>query len=187
MRELDKQERKIMRELIRNPRISDNKISQRTKIPVMTVNRKRKRLEKENLIHYFSYYNKAGDGKPPARQMYIIKFKSGITKSDYLNALDKKFKEQNAKTHLMSFLGEKDGHFASIIILEAETPSELTEIFNGAIIPGIKKRHGEDCIDEIFTCKVNIPLRCYHNYLPSINMKEGKITDSWPDDYIFVG
>ena len=46
------QERRIIRNLIKNPRISDNKISKITGIPTITVNRKRKKLEAEGLLHY---------------------------------------------------------------------------------------------------------------------------------------
>ena len=50
---LDEQEQKIIKELIRDPRISDNQIGRNTKIPVKTVNRKRKNLEQRNIISYF--------------------------------------------------------------------------------------------------------------------------------------
>ena len=73
-RTLDEHEVKIIRELIRNPRISDNKISKRTKIPVMTVNRKRKRLEEQKLLRYYTSINKGEFGLKifGAKALYII-------------------------------------------------------------------------------------------------------------------
>jgi len=52
---LDDKEVLIVKELIKNPRSSDNGISKITKIPVKTVNRKRKGLESRNLISYYTY------------------------------------------------------------------------------------------------------------------------------------
>ena len=53
IRTLDEQEIKIVRELIKDPRLSDNKPAKKTGIPVMTVNRKRKRLGAEKLLRYY--------------------------------------------------------------------------------------------------------------------------------------
>ena len=55
MRQLDEQERRIVRELIKDPRISDNQIAKNTRVPVMTVNRKRKLLEEKGLLNYYCY------------------------------------------------------------------------------------------------------------------------------------
>ena len=46
MRQLDEQEKSIVKALIRDPRLSDNQISKVTKVPVMSVNRKRKKLDR---------------------------------------------------------------------------------------------------------------------------------------------
>ena len=48
-RGLDDQEKLIVRELIKDPRISDNQISTNTNIPLKSVNRKRKRMEFEEI------------------------------------------------------------------------------------------------------------------------------------------
>ena len=97
VRELDAQEKLIVRELIKNPRISDNQISRNTKIPVMTVNSKRKALEKEGNIRYFTSLDTGehGTGKYKAKQLYIIKFKIGITREKFI-------KEEEDKS-LLSF------------------------------------------------------------------------------------
>ncbi len=55
MHKLDNQERLITRELIKNPRISDNQIAIKTNVPLKTVNRKRKILEEKGMLLYFSY------------------------------------------------------------------------------------------------------------------------------------
>jgi len=189
-RELDEQERKIVRELIKNPRISDNKISKNTRIPVMTVNRKRKQLQKENLLRYFASLDTGEFGTHTflAKQLYIIKFKIGITRADYLEKLekDKRFQHFNSSYISMSCLGEKDGHLALIMILDAETDSVLIDEFNGKILPHLKAKLGEDCIKEIFTTKISNTLRRHHNYLPNINMENGILRKDWPDDWIFV-
>lgn len=190
IRGLDENERKVVRELIKNPRISDNKISKNTKVPVMTVNRKRKQLEKENLLKYFTSFDTGefGTGTFKAKQLYIIKFKIGITRNDYIEKLekDKRFQQFNASYISMSYLGEKDGHLALILVLDAETDSLLMDEFNGKILPHLKEKLGDDCIREIITTKISNTIRRHHNYLPSINMESGIIKKDWPDDWIFI-
>jgi len=75
----DEKEVKILRELIRNPRASDNMISKKTDIPVMTVNRKRKRLEDERVLRYYVSIDKGEFGLKifGAKVLFAIKFKIG--------------------------------------------------------------------------------------------------------------
>lgn len=189
-KELDEQERKIVGELIKNPRISDNQISKNTKIPVMTVNRKRKRLEGDGLIRYFTSFDTGefGTGTYKARQLYIITFKTGLTRGEYIEKVekDKKIQQFNISYISLSYLGEKDGRLALVMILDAETDSLLVDEFNGKVLPNLKEKLGEDCIREIITTKISNTLRRHHNYLPSINMENGVIKKDWPDDLIFV-
>lgn len=190
MRALDNNETKIVRELIRNPRISDNQIAKRTKIPVMTVNRKRKILEKENLLRYFTAIDTGefGTGKYQAKQLYIIKFKIGITRERYLSQVeeDKRFMGFYSRYISISYLGEKDGHLALILIIDAETDTKIVDEFNGKIIPHLEEKLGEDCVKEIITTKISNTIRRHHNYIPSINMEQGIIKKDWPDGWIFV-
>ena len=190
VRELDESERKIVRELIKNPRISDNQIAKNTRVPVMTVNRKRKKLEKEGLLRYFASFDTGefGTGMFKAKQIYIIKFKIGITRKDYIEKLekDKRFQQFNASYISMSYLGEKDGHLALVMVLDAETDSLLVDEFSGKIVPNLKEKLGKDCIREIITTKISNTIRRHHNYLPGINMDNAIMKKDWPDEYIFV-
>jgi len=190
MIELDEQEIKIIRELIRNPRITDNQLSKKTGVPVMTVNRKRKKLEDEGLIRYYTSlrYEEEGTGLFHARQLYIIKFRIGITREEYLKKVekDKELSLFNAEHIVESYIGEKDGHLALMMIMDAKTESELMESFNGKVVANIKKNFGENAIRQVITAKLNIPVRLHHNYLPHFNMEKGKIRDDWPDELIFV-
>jgi len=190
MKRFDQQEAKIIRELIRNPRISDNQIAKNTKIPVTTVNRKRKLMEEGEFIHYYANVSDESieKGQYNSRQLYIVKFKEGITRKEYIEEIKKSenFRKVNPRYHAESFLGEKDGRFAIILILEAKSVDELSEIFNGSIIPEIKRRHGKDCINDIITAKVTFPFRIHHNYIPLFNMEKGIIKKQWMDDWIFV-
>ncbi|GAF68774.1 unnamed protein product, partial [marine sediment metagenome] len=180
----------IVRELIKNPRISDNQIAKNTKVPVMTVNRKRKQLEKENLLKYFVSFDTGefGTGTFKAKQLYIIKFKAGITRDEYITKIeeDKKTMGFNAAYISMAYLGEKDGHLALIIVLDAETDSLLVDEFNGKVLPHLKEKLGNDCIREIITTKISNTIRRHHNYLPDINMENGIMKKDWSDDWIFI-
>jgi DNA-binding Lrp family transcriptional regulator len=190
MIKLDEQEVKIVRELIRNPRVTDNQLAKRARVPVMTVNRKRKKLEEQDLIRYYASlrHEEEGTGMFHARQLYIIKLKIGITREHYLEKIrkDKEIEGFNIEHIVESYIGEKDGHLALMMIIDAKTESELTESFNGRIVSNIKKNFGEDAITEVITAKLTIPFRLHHNYLPQINMEKGKIKETWPDELIFV-
>lgn len=190
MPELDDQEVMIIRELIRNPRISDNGISKRTGVPVMTVNRKRKSLEENDMISYYTDL-RHGDGGTEdfyAKQLYIIKFKIGITRQVFLDNVrkDKDLKKFNAEHIVTSFLGEKDGHLAIMMMVNAHTEQDLTESFNGQIVPMLRRNFGDDCIISTDTLRILEPIREHHNYINGVNMKNGKIDDAWPTDCIFV-
>jgi len=190
MGELDENEVKIVRELIRNPRISDNQIAKKTKIPVMTVNRKRKKLEKQNLLRYYTSLDTGADGTGVfvAKQMYIIKFKIGITRNEYLKKVEfsNELKHFSSSYMSLSYLGEKDGHLALILILDAKTESDLVDEFNGKMVPYLKKTLGEDAIREIISTRITNTIRRHHNYLPHINMENGIMKEDWPDELIFV-
>ena len=112
IRELDESERKVVRELIKNPRISDNQIAKNTKVPVMSVNRKRKRLENEGLLKYFTSFDTGefGTGTFKAKQIYIIKFKIGITRGEYIEKLEK----DNKKSKETEIELRKDAKMADI-------------------------------------------------------------------------
>src|SRR5258708_40096394 len=81
MRELDEQERLIVRHLIRDPRESDNGIGEATGVNVRTVGRKRQRLEQAGIFSYFTPLDLSsrGTGQFGARHLYILKFCNGIT------------------------------------------------------------------------------------------------------------
>jgi len=188
---LDEQEKKIIKELIRNPRISDNQISKRTKIPVMSVNRKRKRLEKEGLIRYYASLDSGemGTGIYNAKQLYIIKFKIGITSKNYLESLEysSKYRGFKATYESLSYLGEKDGHLALILVMDGRSDAKLVDEFNGKLIPYFEDVLGRDCIEDVTTAKITHTVRRHHNYLPRFNMESTKIKDEWLDEWIFVG
>lgn len=190
IKKLDEQEVKIIRELIRNPRISDNGISKRSKVPVMTVNRKRKALEDSGIISYYADINHGEGGIEDffARQLYIIKFKIGITRHTFLENIrkDKSLRKFNAEHIVFSYLAEKDGHLAITLMINAHTEADLNETFNGGLVPMYKRNFGDDCIISTDTVRILEPIRKHHNYIYGVNLKNGKIIESWPDEYIFV-
>jgi len=190
MKSLDEQERKIVKALIKNPRLSDNQVSKLTKVPVMSVNRKRKALENDNILNYFCYLDTSryGLGILPARQLYIIKLKIGITKKSFIDILKKDPLIRNSSTSFIyeSYVGEKDGHLVWAVVIEGGKGNEIVEIFNGEFVPMLKKNFGADSIIEVSTVRLTSQLKLLHNYMPLINMEKGRIKKEWLDDYIFV-
>jgi len=183
-------ESQIVRELIRNARASDSQIAKKTGIPVMTVNRKRKQLEEKKYLRYYTSIDKGEFGLKifGAKQLYTMKFKIGITRKKYFNDVenDAIWRTLNCKYISMTYLGEKDGHLALVIILDAIDDAHLVEEFNGNIVPYLRKKLGNDAIEEISTVSLNKLIRVHHNYMPHANMGAGKMKEEWPDDMIFV-
>lgn len=190
MRQLDEQERNIVRALIRDPRLSDNQVSKLTRVPVMSVNRKRKLLEKEGLLNYYCYLDTSRYGLNvlPARQLYTVKLKVGITKEKFIEVMRKEPLTKNLFTqHIFeSFVGEKDGSLAWIFVIEGGKGNEIVEIFNGQIVTMLKTHFGEDSIVEVNAVRLTTQFRLLHNYMPLMNIENGKIKKQWLDDFIFV-
>lgn len=190
MRTLDYQEKLIIREIIKDPRISDNQISINVKVPLKTVNRKRKKLEEEKLLYYFAHLNNAKSGTQNfnALSMYIVIFKSGITKGNFLEIYEKDeiHFQINTKHILSSYLGEFNGHLALVLNLESKQQEDILEIFNAELVPQLKRQFGDDCIKETLVFPLDKMLRVLHNYLPSVNMENGKIKKDLPNENIFI-
>lgn len=187
---LTEKERKIVRELIRNPRISDSEISKKTNIPVMTVNRRRKYLEENELIEYYASIVKSKGGFEvfQSRELFIVKFAIGITAKEYLEKLERDGRWQmlNSKYISFAYLGEDEGHLALILAVDSTTTKGSSEEFNGKIVPYLRQKMGKDSILKVRTVSLTNRLRVHHNYLPGINIEKGNISKKWPDDLIFV-
>lgn len=190
MRKLDEQEKRIVTELIRNPRISDNQIGKRTNVPIRTVSRKRSRLQKDGLLSYFTYLDmgKNGTGRFGARQLHIIKFKLGITREQVIKEIkeEKMVKLSYGRYIYESYIAEIEGHVALIMVIEGRNDENILEHFNKDVVPSLKKNHGADSIENVSTIRLSDKIRKFHNYLPMVNMSEGFIKNDWPDELIFV-
>lgn len=188
-RELDEQERLIVRTLIRNPRSSDNDISRRTKVPVMTVNRKRKAMEKEGLLLYMTrlVHGPSGVGIQNLGELFVIKFKLGMTEKEFKESMRliphiKEF----SKYVTLAYLGSYEGHIALIVLVGGKTLREVNEVFHDMIVKSLRQQFGEDAIEDVFSISITDPVRMVHNYLPTINIENAHIKDDWRDEWIFV-
>jgi len=181
---LDQQETLIARALIKNPRMSDNKVGKLTAVPIRTVSRKRKAMEESGVLNYYTSLS----APTKARHMYITKFKMGFTKGRIFDEIKREPKVKSLFSELIqeSHFAEVDGHMAIILFVEGITDSEITENFNGKILPAMLNNHGQDSIIEVNTIRLNSAIRLFHNYLPGINIKNGKLHPDWPLDSIFT-
>ncbi|HLC96442.1 MAG TPA: winged helix-turn-helix transcriptional regulator [Candidatus Nanoarchaeia archaeon] len=190
MRSLDAQEKKIITELIKDPRSSDNKIGKNSRVPIRTVSRKRNRLEEEGLISYYTNVNMGskGTGRFGARQLYLIKFRLGITREQMIKEIkeEKMVKLTYGRYIYESFLGEIEGHVALALILEGRSSENIVEHFNRDVIPSLRKNHGKNSIEEVSTMRLSEQIRLFHNYLPMVNMERGYMKKDWLNDLIFV-
>ncbi|MFH0978801.1 MAG: winged helix-turn-helix transcriptional regulator [Candidatus Woesearchaeota archaeon] len=186
---LDKQEVEIVRQLVLDPRISDNQISKNAKIPLKSVNRKRKNLEAKGLLYYFTYLDTSstGTGAFGARDMYIIKLRLGITRKEFIEkimGLESNYLKQ--KHVLASAVGEYEGRLAFVMIIESRLATDIMEIFNAEFVPELNKVFGAGAIDKVITIRLDTILRLLHNYIPPVNMKAGYIIKEWGHKNVFV-
>ena len=191
MRDLDDQERLIVRALIRSPRYSDNKISAVTGVPVRTVSRKRARLEKDGMLKYYTSLAMQGNGASRfiTQHMVIIKFRLGVTRVQIVDEIKNEPNVANVFSELIleSYIAETDGQIALVIVMEGESDSDVADNLQGKLIPSLQKNHGEDSIAELRTIRLLGTIRREHNYLPMVNMKGAVLDEDWPDEAIFVG
>ncbi|MFQ5478481.1 MAG: hypothetical protein ACE5E4_07685 [Candidatus Binatia bacterium] len=190
IRKLDPQELKIAKALIRNPRISDNRLGEENSIPVRTVNRKRTRMESERLLRYFAEVDmsETGTGHFSCRHLYIIRFKVGVRINQFIDELHREPKVVTVFTRSVyeSHVAEIDGRVALVMVIEGVSDADIVERFQEEIVPALRKNHGKDTIEEISTIRLLSRVRMLRNYIPEVNMDKGRIRDSWHRDSVFV-
>ena len=191
MRELDDQERLIVRQLIRDPRESDNGIGELTGVNVRTVGRKRQRLEQEGILSYYTHLDLSatGTGQFNSRHLYIIKFRIGVTLKQIIDDIKREPFVKSIFTELIfeSHIAEIDGKVALLLFIDGVSDADIVEAVQEKLIPSLLRNHGGESIEEISTIRLLAPNRVMRNYLPFVNMHHGYIRKDWPDDAIYVG
>jgi len=190
VRELDEQETAIAKALIKDPRISDNRLGEEYGIPVRTVSRKRARMEGEGLLRYFAEIDMSeeGTGRFRCRHLYTIKFGVGVTLRDLRRRVLNEPNVMTAFTRSVytSHIAEIDGRVALVLIVDGASDADIVERVQEEIMPALKAKHGDSAIEEVETVRLLQPIRMLRNYLPGLNMQAGKIRQDWKLDAIFV-
>lgn len=191
MRELDEQERLIVRHLIRDPRESDNGIGEATGVNVRTVGRKRQKLEQCGALSYFTLLDLSatGTGEFNTRHLYIIKFRIGVTYNQLMEDIQREPYVRSIFTEIIfeSHIAEIDGKLAMLLFIDGASDLGIVQTVQEKLIPSLRKNHGEDSIEEVSTIRVLSPVRMMRNYVLPVNMQEGYIRKNWPDEAIYVG
>jgi DNA-binding Lrp family transcriptional regulator len=191
MRELDDQERLIIRELIRDPRESDNGIGEATGVNVRTVGRKRQRLEEDGVLSYHTQVNltESGTGQFTARHVYTIKFRLGVTVRQVEEDIRREPFVRSIFTEVLfeSHIAEIDGAVAMLLFIDGASDADIVQTVQEKLIPSLQRNHGEGSIAEVSTIRLLKPVRVMRNYLPFVNMQHGYILKDWPDEAIYVG
>lgn len=190
MRKLDEQELKIAKALVRNPRLSDNRLGELYDIPVRTVSRKRARLEREGLLRYFAEVDmsESGTGYFPCSHLYTIRFKVGVTVRQIQDEIRDEPNVVTVFTQLIreSHIAEIDGRVALVMVVEGTSDANIVDSFQDKIVPSLQKNHGKDSIESISTIRLLGRVRILRNYLPAVNMENGMMRSDWSTDSIFV-
>ena len=191
MKELDDQERKIIRQLIRDPRESDNGIGELTKVNVRTVARKRQRLEQDGILSYYTNIDlsSSGTGQFTARHLYIIKFRIGVGLKQIADDIKREPFVRSIFTEIIfeSHIAEIDGKLALLLFIDGASDVDIFQTVQEQLIPSLLRNHGENSIEEVSTMRLLAPVRLMRNYLPFVNMQNGYIKRDWPDEAIYVG
>jgi DNA-binding Lrp family transcriptional regulator len=191
MKELDEQERLIVRHLIRDPRESDNGIGEATGVNVRTVGRKRQRLEQAGILSYFTHLDLSanGTGQFNTRHLYIIKFRIGVTFKQVMEDIQREPSVRSIFTEIIfeSHIAEIDGKTAMLLFIDGESDVGIVQTVQEKLIPSLLRNHGENSIEEVSTIRVLAPIRAMRNYVLPVNMESGYIRKDWPDDAIYVG
>ncbi|MEA3212503.1 MAG: hypothetical protein QOE70_5560 [Chthoniobacter sp.] len=191
MKELDEQERLIVRHLIRDPRESDNGIGEATGVNVRTVGRKRQKLEQTGVLSYFTHLDLSarGTGQFNARHLYIIKFRIGITYRQVLEDIQREPSVRSVFTEIIfeSHIAEIDGKLAMLLFIDGASDTDIVQTVQEQLIPSLLKNHGSNSIEEVQTVRVLAPVRVMRNYVLPVNMEAGYLKKDWPDDGIYVG
>lgn len=191
MKELDEQERLIVRHLIRDPRESDNGIGEATGVNVRTVGRKRQRLEQAGILSYFTHLDLSarGTGQFGARHLYIIKFRIGVTYKQLLEDIQREPFVRSIFTEIIfeSHIAEIDGKLAMLLFIDGADETNIVQTVQEQLIPSLLRNHGENSIEAVNTIRVLAPVRTMRNYIQPVNMHAGYIKKDWPDEAIYVG
>ena len=191
MKDLDEQERLIVRHLIRDPRESDNGIGEATGVNVRTVGRKRQRLEQAGVLSYYTHLDLSsrGTGQFGARHLYIIKFRIGITYKQVLEDIQREPFVRSIFTEIIfeSHIAEIDGKLAMLLFIDGANETDIVQTVQEQLIPSLLRNHGENSIEQVNTIRVLAPVRTVRNYIQPVNMKDGYIKKDWPDEAIYVG
>jgi DNA-binding Lrp family transcriptional regulator len=191
MKELDEQERLIVRHLIRDPRESDNGIGEATGVNVRTVGRKRQRLEQAGILSYFTHLDLSsrGTGQFGARHLYIIKFRIGVTYKQLLEDIQREPFVRSIFTEIIfeSHIAEIDGKLAMLLFIDGADETNIVQTVQEQLIPSLLRNHGENSIEAVNTIRVLAPVRTMRNYIQPVNMHHGYIRKDWPDEAIYVG
>ena len=190
-RDLDEQERLIIRHLIRDPRESDNGIGEATGVNVRTVGRKRQKLEQAGILSYFTHLDlsSTGTGQFNTRHLYIIKFRIGITYKQLLDDIKREPFVRSVFTEIIfeSHIAEIDGKLAMLLFIDGASDTDIVQTVQERLIPSLLRNHGEGSIEEVNTVRILSPVRVMRNYVLPVNMEAGYIRRDWPDDAIYVG
>lgn len=191
IRELDEQEKKIVRALIRDPRQSDNAIGESTGVNVRTVSRKRQRLEEEGILSYYANVDltAGGTGQYKTRHMYTIKFRIGVSYKQLIEDIQREPAVRSVFTEVLfeSHIAEIDGKLAMLLFIDGENDLDIVQTVQEKLIPSLRRNHGEDSIEEVSTVRILSPVRCLRNYVLPVNVAGGFVREDWPDEAIYVG
>ena len=163
---LDSQEKAILAALVKNPRISDNKIAAQTGVPLKTVNRKRKVLEAAGLVRYLAVVDNgiSGTEQFQGQAMFALKLRPGITRAAFLEKFTGVFQQVDKKHLTQCILSEQGGSLMLFAVIESYKQADLFDIVNADIIPDLESHYGVGCVISAEKYDSFLPIVLFTNY-----------------------
>lgn len=170
---MDKKDKKIITELVRNPKITNLEIEKITGIPEKTISRRRQKIS-QDFTNLYLEVNNTNDGTKlfQGTACYTITFQNHITRKQLLDKIEngELFQKVPQKHLKHAFLADSIDKIQLMIVIETFNHNELIEILNADIIPVIKQHLGEFAIQSVSKKDNFKPLILFNNY----SIKKGK-------------
>lgn len=166
---IDVKNEQIIRELVKDSRVSDVVIAQKTNIPVATVQKRRQSLEDKRIISTMTYVNHYVDGpqKTGGKALVILHLAKGISKVTFLHAfgnMERDKSEWFSRHVSSSSYGEQDGQVVWTLVVESRIQQDIVEILNADVYPMLKQYLGANALDSWKHIPLVGHLRLLHNY-----------------------
>jgi hypothetical protein len=86
-----------------------------------------------------------------------------------------------------SHIAETNGKLCMLLFIDGASDVDIVQTVQEKIIPSLESNHGTGSVIDVETVRILRPVRTMRNYILPVNIENGYIRKSWPDEAIYVG